>query len=35
MSVQCNMWKEFLHVTGLNYHSRPLRSHYSKVIFMY
>ena len=35
MCVQCNMLKECLHVTGLNYHSRPLPSHYSKVIFMY
>ena len=24
-----------LHVTGINYHSRPLPSHHSKVIFMY
>ena len=35
MSVQCNMPKGCLHVTGLNYYSRPLPSHYSKVIFMY
>ena len=35
MSVQFNMQKEFLHVTGLNYYSRPLSSHHSKVIFMY
>ena len=35
MSVQCNMWKEVLYVTGLDYHGRPLPSHHSKVVFMY
>ena len=35
MSVQCNMRREFLHVTGLDYHGRPVPSHHSKVLIMY
>ena len=35
MSVQCNMRKECLDVTGLNYHSRSLPSSYPNVFFMY
>ena len=35
MSVQCNMLKEVLHVTGLDYYGRPLPSLHSKVLVMY
>ena len=35
MSVQCNMLKEVLHMTGLDYYGRPLPSHHSKVLIMY
>ena len=35
MSVLCNVRKEVLHVTGLDYHGRPLPSHHSKVLIMF
>ena len=35
MFVQCNMPKEVLHVTWLDYHARPLPSHHSKVLIMH
>ena len=35
MSVQCDVRKESLHMTGLGYHGRPLPSHHSNVLNMY